>query len=150
FEAVVVKGVGADYRWHHFEEFLKEGKLPGYSDEKRNSTEVLLSEYMANRLHFEVGDKAVIYFMNAEEQERTRLVAFDVVGIFNSGFREFDKTFVIADLSQIQRLNKWDSDQVGGFEVFIKDFKKIESVGKKVYHQIDSTLDAQTIIQQYP
>lgn len=150
FEAVVVKGVGTDYKWDYFEEFLKEGRLPEYSDTEKNSTEILMSEYMANRLHFAVGDKAIVYFMNVEEQDRTRLVAFDIVGIFNSGFREFDKTFVISDLSQIQRLNRWKADQVGGFEVFIDDFKKIDEVGKKVYHQIDSTLDAQTIIQQYP
>src|SRR5690625_1101819 len=105
---------------------------------------------MAERLHFEVGDKVIIYFMNSEEQERTRLVAFDVVGIFNSGFQEFDKTFVIADISQIQRLNKWKKDEVGGFEVFVKDFNKIEEVGGKVYRETDFNLDAQTIIQQYP
>jgi len=150
FEAVVVKGVGEDYKWDYFEDFLKEGKLPNYSESTANSTEILLSEFMAERLHFQVGDKVIIYFMNSEEQERTRLVAFDVVGIFNSGFQEFDKTFVIADLTQIQRLNKWSKDEVGGFEIFIDNFDKLEEVGGKVYRETDSTLDAQTIIQQYP
>src|SRR5699024_8691988 len=123
---------------------------PNYSESTANSTEILLSEFMAERLHFQVGDKVIIYFMNSEEQERTRLVAFDVVGIFNSGFQEFDKTFVIADLTQIQRLNKWSKDEVGGFEIFIDNFDKLEEVGGKVYRETDSTLDAQTIIQQYP
>lgn len=150
FEAVVVKGVGTDYKWDYLEEYLIEGRLPSYLEEEKNSTEILLSEYMANRLEFEVGDKTIVYFMNAEEQERTRLVAFDVVGIFNSGFREFDKTFVIADITQLQRLNKWKADEVGGFEVFVNDFDKIEEAGIQVYHHTDSTLDARTIIQQYP
>jgi len=150
FEAVIVKGVGTDYKWDYFEEYLIEGRLPVYPEGEKNSTEILLSQFMAERLHFEVGDKAIIYFMNAEEQERTRLVAFDIVGIFNSGFREFDKTFVIADITQIQRLNKWKENQVGGFEVFTKDFKKLEETGTQVYMQTDSTLDANTIIQQYP
>lgn len=150
FEAVVVKGVGTDYKWDYFEEYLLEGRLPNYPEGAKNSTEILLSQFMANRLKFEVGDKVIVYFMNAEEQERTRLVAFDVVGIFNSGFREFDKTFVISDITQLQRLNKWDAEEVGGFEVFVDDFDKIEEAGVKVYHQTDSTLDAQTIIQQYP
>jgi len=148
FEAVVVKGVGPDYKWDYLEEYLIEGRLPSFSDKEAYSTEIILSEFLANRLNFEVGDKAIVYFMNSEEQQRTRLVAFDIVGIFNSGFREFDKTYIIADLSQVQRLNKWDENQVGGFEVFVNDFRKIDEIGGEIYYNIDSTLESRTIKQQ--
>lgn len=150
FEAVVVKGVGADYKWDYFKEYLVEGELPTYSADHKYSDEILISQFMADRLDFKVGDKVIIYFMNSKEQERARLVAFKITGIFNSGFREFDKTFVVGDITQIQRLNKWKETEVGGFEVFIDDFDKIEEVGERVYHYTDSTLDAETIIQQYP
>lgn len=150
FEAVVVKGVGADYKWDYLKEYLVEGELPTYSADHKYSDEILISQFMADRLDFKVGDKVIIYFMNSKEQERARLVAFKITGIFNSGFREFDKTFVVGDITQIQRLNKWKETEVGGFEVFIDDFDKIEEVGERVYHYTDSTLDAETIIQQYP
>lgn len=150
FEATVVKGVGPDYKWKYLQEYLVDGELPDYSNPDEYSTEILMSEYMANRLHFKVGDKVIIYFMNSEEQERTRLVAFEIAGIFNSGFQEFDKTYVIADITQMQRLNKWGSDQVGGFEVFINNFDDIDEIGGQVYRHIDSSLEAQTIRQQYP
>lgn len=150
FEAIVVKGVGADYKWDYLKEYLVDGVVPTYREDKPYSTEVLISEYMADRLHFKVGDKIIVYFMQAEDQERTRLVAFEVAGIFNSGFREFDKTYLIADITQMQRLNKWKKDEVGGFEVFIDDFKEISEVGRRVYQQTDSTLESKTIKQQYP
>lgn len=150
FEAVVVKGVGTDYRWNYLDDFLMEGRLPDYSDSEEYSTEIMLSKYLADRLHFEVGDKVIVYFMNSEEQERTRLVAFDLVGIFNSGFREFDKTYIISDITQLQRLNKWDATQVGGFEAFVDDFDALDRLGGEVYHHTDSTLEALTIKQKYP
>lgn len=150
FEATVVKGIGPDYKWNYLEEYLVEGELPDFGDPEKYSDEILISEYMAKRLGFALGDKVIVYFMNSEEQERTRLIAFKIKGIFNSGFQEFDKTYVLADINQIQRLNKWDSDEVGGFEVFIDDFKAIDEVGGQVYHLTDSTLEARTIRQQYP
>jgi lipoprotein-releasing system permease protein len=54
FEGVVLKGVGADYSWDYFKDFLIEGRVPDYSG-KRNE-EVLMSEYIANRLKFKLGD----------------------------------------------------------------------------------------------
>lgn len=147
FGGVLVKGVGEDYNWEYFEDFLIAGKLPDYSN--GISDQILLSEYIANRLKFKVGDKVIVYFLENASSDRPRLVAFQVSGIFNSGFQEFDKNFLIADLKQIQRINDWEKNQVGGFEVFINDFEKIEQKGKEVYREIGSFLDSTTIVQQY-
>lgn len=149
FEGIVVKGVGPDYRWNYLEEYLVEGKLPTYNKEGY-SKEVLVSHYLANRLGFKLGEKVIVYFMNDQNQERPRLVAFTISGIFNSGFQEFDETFLIADINQIKRLNKWEDNEVGNFEVFIDDFTKIDEKGGEVYQYIDSFLDAKTIKQAYP
>lgn len=150
FEAIVVKGVGVDYKWDYLKEYLTAGRLPDYSDPNEYSREIMISDYLANRLHFKVGDKVIVYFMNDANQAKTRMVRFDIVGTFNSGFQEFDKTYIIADMTQMQRLNKWDKDQVGGFELFTNNFDNIDEIGGKVYHHINSTLDSQTIKQKYP
>ncbi|WP_073152837.1 ABC transporter permease [Mesonia phycicola] len=148
FEGAIVKGVSTDYRWDYLEEYLVEGKLPIFKKEGY-STEILISEYLSKRLHFNVGDKVIIYFMNEENKDRPRLVAFEVSGIFNSGFQEFDETFLIADLNQIRRLNKWETNEVGNFEVFVDDFREIDKKGGEVYAAIGSFLDAKTIKQAY-
>ncbi|TQD38800.1 ABC transporter permease [Haloflavibacter putidus] len=149
FEGIVVKGVGTDYKWNFFQEYLVEGRLPEYKNDGY-SKEILISEYLAKRLGFSLEDQVVIYFMNNDKQERPRLTAFEVVGLFNSGFEEFDQTYVIADINQLQRLNKWKKDEVGNFEIFIDDFTKIDEKGGEVYRAIDSFLDAKTIRQMYP
>lgn len=149
FEGIIVKGVSTDYRWDYLQEYLIEGKLPTY-EKQGYSTQILISEYLSKRLQFTIGDKVIVYFMNEENRDRPRLVAFEVSGIFNSGFQEFDETFLIADLNQLRRLNKWDDNKVGNFEVFVDDFRQIDQKGGEVYANIDSFLDAKTIRQAFP
>ncbi|PZD78062.1 FtsX-like permease family protein [Mesonia sp. K7] len=148
FEGVVVKGVKPDYRWESFEEFLVEGNIPKYKD-RSYSDEILLSQYIADRLGFKIGDKVVVYFMNNPEQERPRPTGFTLVGIFSSGFQEFDETYLIADLQQLQRINKWKKNQVGMFEIYIDDFDQLEQKGGEINANITSFLEAKTIEQSY-
>ncbi|MDN3493569.1 ABC transporter permease [Winogradskyella bathintestinalis] len=146
FEGVVIKGVGADYKWNYFEEFLVEGRLPNYKN-KRNE-EILISEYLANRLGFKIGDKFQTLF--GEQLDRLpRIINFEIVGIYNSGFQELDEKFCIADLRHIQRLNKWEADQIGNFEVFIDDFSKIEEKTEEVYKVIPSLINAVPVTRKY-
>ena len=148
FEGVVVKGVGTDYNWQYFDEFLREGRLPDYT-EGLNS-EILLSEFITNRLGLNVGDRVVTYFFDEGSSERPlRPLGFELVGTYNSGFQEFDESYLIADIRHIQRLNRWDEDQIGAFEMFVTDFNRIEEIGNKVYFNVDSTLDTQTIRDKY-
>ncbi|WP_203293298.1 ABC transporter permease [Luteirhabdus pelagi] len=147
FEGIVVKGVGDDFDWQYFDEFLTEGRLPNYSDNL--NSEILISEYLANRLQLKLDDKVVTYFMQDGNNERARSRGFDVVGIYNSGFQQFDEQFLIADIRHIQRLNNWEDDQIGAFEVFVNDFDNIQAIGNAVYDQTASTLDSQTIREKY-
>jgi len=57
---------------------------------------------------------------------------------------------MIADIKQVQKLNKWKENQVGGFEVFLDDFDKIEEIGNQIYAEIPSDLNAQTIVHKFP
>jgi len=147
FEGVVLKGVGADYDWHYLEEFLVEGRLPQYSSEMSN--DVLISSYLANRLDFKVNDSFQMVFGKETAAQLPTIRQFTIVGIFNSGFQEFDKTFIIGDLKHVQRLNKWNANEVGNFEVFIEDFSDLDSKGVEIYQATPSLLNAETITQKY-
>ena len=147
FEGVVVKGVGDDYNWEYFEDYLIEGNLPNFKNDLNE--DILISEYLANRLHLKLGDKVTTFFLNDDVSKSPRPRGFIIVGIYNSGFQQFDEQFLIADIRHIQRLNKWDDDQIGAFEVFVNDFDQIIPIGNEVYNETGSTLDTQTIRQKY-
>ena len=149
FEYVVLKGVGKDYDWQYFEEFLVEGKLPDFPKEKWND-QILISEYLANRLQFKVGDKFNTYFLKEDTSRPPNIVTFEIVGIYNSGLKEFDQLYVVGDITHIQRLNKWDNNQVGRFEVFVKDFDQLETTGNAIREEVPTLLNAVTVDQMHP
>ena len=147
FEGVVVKGVGKDYDWSYFNEFLIDGSLPDYNHILTN--EILVSKYISNRLNLKVGDKLNTFFFNNDNSKLPRSRNFEVSGIYNSGFNEFDEKFVIADIRHIQRLNKWSKNEIGSFEVFVEEFSQIDQIGNEVYNEVGSFLDSQTIKERY-
>ena len=147
FEGVVVKGVGADYDWTPFKEYIIEGTLPNFAEDKI-SREILISEYIANRLRLSVGDKIVTYFLKNEIKYNIR--SFSLVGIYNSGFEQFDKSIVYSDIRHIQKMNKWKENEVGSFELFVDDFSNLNAINEKVYVTIPSTLDSNTVSQKFP
>ena len=147
FEGIILKGVGADYQWNNIKEFIISGRLPDYS--RGINQEVLISQFLANRLNLKVGDNFNTFFIKENQNQPPNIRRFKITGIFNSGFQEFDATYIIGDIRHIQRINKWQPDQVGAFEVFVNDFDKIKTVGEEVYQQTASTLDTKTIIEKY-
>jgi len=147
FEGIVAKGVGADYDWQYFEEYLVEGRLPNYTENLQD--EVLISLYLANRLGFKLGDKIVTFFLQEEKENKTRSRGFTLVGIYDSGFQEFDEQFMLTDIRHIQRLNNWTEDEVGAFEIFVDDFSDIQTIGNQIYEATPSTLDSITIRDKY-
>ncbi|RKR10753.1 lipoprotein-releasing system permease protein [Flavobacterium sp. 90] len=147
FEGIIFKGVGSDYDWSNIKEYLVEGKLPNFS--KDLNEEVLISRFLANRLNLKVGDNFNTFFVKEEQGKLPNIRRFKIAGIFNSGFQDFDATYVIGDIRHIQRINKWTPDQIGAFEIFVNDFGSIKQVGNQIYDQTPSTLDTKTIIEKY-
>ena len=147
FEGVVYKGVGNDYDWHYFKEFLVEGNLPNL--EKKWSEEVLISQYLANRLGFKLGEEFQMIFAKDDPEKLPNYVKCKIVGIFNSGFQDLDKQYLIGNIRHIQRINKWEEDQIGNFEVFINDYSQIQRKGIEIYQNTPSTFNTQTITDKY-
>lgn len=147
FEGIVFKGVGADYDWNNIKEYIVDGKVPDFS--KALNEEVLISRLLADRLNLKVGDNFNTFFIKEEQGKMPNSRRFKIAGIFNSGFQQFDATYIIGDIRHIQRINKWSPDQVGAFEVFVKDFNNIKATGNQIYEQTSSSLDTKTIIEKY-
>jgi lipoprotein-releasing system permease protein len=147
FEGIILKGVGKDYQWNNIKEYLISGKLPDFS--KDLNQEVLISQFLATRLNLKVGDSFNTFFIKEGQNKLPNIRRFKITGIFNSGFQEFDATYVIGDIRHLQRINKWSPDEVGAFEVFVNDFNNIKTTGEQVYEETSSTLDTKTIIEKY-
>lgn len=147
FEGIVFKGVGKDFRWNDLQEYIVAGRIPNLKGALNN--EVIISKYLADRLQLKLGDKFNTFFMKEEGNKLPNLRRFEIVGIYNSGFQEFDASYIIGDIRHVQRINKWSKDQVGEFEVFIDDFSKIKEKGEAIYAEIPPTYNSITIQEKY-
>ena len=148
FEGVIAKGVGKDYNWDVFKEYLIEGRLPNYKG--KLNEEVLVSSLIANRLQLKVGDTFSTFFLKDNNPSQTpNRRNFTIVGLYNSGFEEFDGTYIFVDIRHIQRINKWKENEVGSFEVFLESFDAIDKKSEEVYGATLSTLDSTNIKKKY-
>lgn len=148
FEAIIAKGVGTDYNWAVFKEYLVEGRMPDYKGELNN--EVLMSRRMASRLQLKNNDSfSTIFFKDENPDQIPNQRKFTIVGLYDSGYEDFDKLYLFTDIRHIQRMNKWDADQVGAFEVFLNNFDEIDKKSNEIRGQTVSTLDEQNIKEKY-
>ena len=131
FEGAYLKGVGSDYNWEYFKEFLVEGRLPSF--DKKWSEDVLISEYLANRLGFNVNDSFQMVFPKDDAEKLPNIIKFNIVGIYNSGFQDLDAQYLIGDIRHIQRINHWNGNQIGNFEIFIEDYDNICTPNLYIY-----------------
>lgn len=153
-QGIVLKGVDKNYDWTFFSKNLVDGSIPVLNDTAR-SNQFLISENLSKALKLKTGDLAVLYFIN-ERESNPRMLQLKVSGIFRTSLEEFDNLFVMGDLKQVQRLNDWQPEQVGGFELVINDFHKIDLVEREVrnlvvnYSENDQDiLQTETITSKY-
>lgn len=160
---IMFRGLSADYDTTFFASNLVEGRLPMLSDQVTEllsdkvatqandsatpSTDVLVSSTIASRLRLKVGDKMRTYFWGGDTP-RSR--AFTVCGIYNTDLTEFDELYVVGDLSQVQRLNEWDERQVGGYEILVDDFDRLDAIARNVEHELPYDYSVQTIREANP
>ena len=103
-EGAVIKGVGSEFDWSFFRSKMIDGHTLS-EESSQNKKSIVISEIMANRLELKIGDKVSVYFVLNQEEAKPKV--FRVVGIFNSGFQDFDKQFVFVPLSILSQVSQW-------------------------------------------
>ena len=146
-EGIVLKGVGTDFDWGFFQQYLIAGDtLDVHGDKMSNG--ILLSETTAARLDVTVGDKFIAHFVQNNDQLRR---AFRVDGIYRTGLAEFENKLALVDLRKIQQLLGWEEDQVGGFEVFVEDLRDLEPLTEYLYYEVvPADLYAESVRRKFP
>lgn len=98
----VIKGVGADYDWTFFKNYLLQGRLPDYSQDSCEN-HLVISRKLAADLNYKVGDNVSAFFVKNQPVKRK----YKIAGIYETGLEEHDKQIVLGSLSTVQKLNDW-------------------------------------------
>ncbi|MDR1407537.1 MAG: ABC transporter permease [Tannerella sp.] len=135
FQGIVLKGVDGDYDWSFFRKHLKEG-VTFACDSAAVSQDVLISKILADMLGLKCGDTFLSYFLHDEIRARR----FRISGIYDTGYTDYDRLFVVVDIRQIRRLNGWDDDAASGLALTADDRSRVETLGEQLYfHLVDKT-----------
>lgn len=143
-EGVLLKGFDSTYDFNIFKRFIKSGKPISFND-STYSRDIMISTYTADQLKLKVNDRILIYFIRPDGSLRPDKLT--VTGIYKTGIEEYDKTFAIGDIKIIQRLNDWYPDEIGGYEIFLHDYKKIDTTVQMIYNMdnFPPTWDTQSV-----
>lgn len=148
-EGILFKGVESDYDSTQLKPFIVEGRWLRFTD-TMYSKEILLSHVIANSLKLKVNDTLRIYFVSNDKTVKSAPRKLVVAGIFKMGIEEYDKLFAIGDLRLIQRLNNWLPNQIGGYEIFVKDHNNLTAVNDQLLEQLPPEWLSRTIKDVYP
>jgi lipoprotein-releasing system permease protein len=145
-EGVVLKGINKEYDQSFLSKILVSGDPIDFSDAEKAKEQIIISQVTANRMSLKVGDSFIMYFV----QEPLRKRKLTIVGIYNLGVEDVDKNYAIGDLGLIQRLNDWDENAVGAYEIEIDNFENIVEETTTVLNSIPIDLRALNVIDQFP
>lgn len=149
-EGILFKGVEKEYDFGHLQNFLKAGRWLRF-DDTLYSKEIVLSQPLAQQMQIKVNDTIKIYFIDAAGG-KSNFRRLTVAGIYKTGIEEYDKLFAIGDLRLINRLNNWSPNQIGGYEIFLDDYKMMDSVNEKIYYTaiLPEKWISRTVKEVYP
>lgn len=145
---VIFKGVDRHYNWDHLQQFMQSGSRIHFNDSSY-APEIIISSTMARELQLKVNDPLIIYFIQgAGLPPRARKLK--VTGIYKTAVEEYDKTYVIGDLELIRKLNNWPAGSIGGYEIFVDDYRKINTIAEEAVNGVPDKLFVRSIQDIYP
>ena len=147
FHGIVLKGT--DY-WDFFAANIVEGTIP------QTPQEVIVSQSVLNRLDLQIGGTVNAYFVGETADVRAR--RWIIVGVYQTGFEQFDQLFIIAPMETASRLQGWEEKNYSGVEILLSDVSHLDEVADEMYFEVVNKVDEngyniyyiQTLHQQNP
>jgi len=99
---LVFKGIDSLYDRSFLQEHLSSGRIPEYNS-REPSDELVLSANICRRLNLNLNDEVSALFVKNAPIVRN----FKLVGIYSTGFEDYDTKLALCDIRVLQKLNDW-------------------------------------------
>jgi lipoprotein-releasing system permease protein len=145
-EGILLKGIDSNYDSTTIKRFMQQGRWLNFTD-SLYSKEIVISVNAARELNAKLNDTIHVFFVSPEEGTSTYRPV-KVVGIYKTGIEEYDKLFALGDIRLIRRLSNWTNNEIGGYEVVLKDYTTMNAVSSKI--DLPAIWSSKTIKEVYP
>ncbi len=146
-ESILLKGVDASFNYNRLNPFLTEGNWVAFTDSSY-SKDITLSAYTAKQLRVKTNDTLLSFFIQPDGSRRPRKLR--VAGIYKTAIEEYDRQFGICDLNLIRRMNDWQPEQIGGYEIFLSDYRLSDSISKIIKAETPQGWNSKTLKEINP
>ncbi|MBP7172705.1 MAG: ABC transporter permease [Cloacibacterium sp.] len=147
FAGIILKGMAKNFDTERFKKFMVSGEIPVFTEKGYNS-QIILSEKIAKDMHLKVKDSIVAIF--SKENEKPIYRKFEVKGIYKTDIKMIDDLFVIGDINHVRRIQGMEKTDIGGMDIFLRDFDKVDEVFPKIEQLIGYRNYAEKATDKYP
>ncbi len=148
-EGVLIKGIEKNENHSALKKFLVAGRWMQFTD-SLYSKETIVSDAVAKQLQIKINDTIKVHFVSTNTDAQKTYRKLVVVGFYHTGIEEYDKLFMIADINLIRRINNWEPDQIGGYEVFVDQYQNIDPISSGLSNALPSEWMSKSIKEIYP
>jgi lipoprotein-releasing system permease protein len=131
-DGVLIKGVDPRNDISAAKTRLVEGSY-NLEQKDRGTEGIILGRRLAQKLDVNIGDRVMLMSLGGSSVtlSQTRVMQFEVRGLYETGMAEYDETYAYVNLTNAQRLFAV-GPMVSGFDVLMHDLDSLESTASRL------------------
>ncbi|MBF8294699.1 MAG: hypothetical protein HW389_1244 [Bacteroidetes bacterium] len=109
---------------------------------------IILGRRLAQKLEVGVGDRVLLMSLGGSSVtlSQTRVMQFEVRGLYETGMAEYDETYIYVNLKNAQRLFAV-GPMVSGFDILVHDLDSLENIAQRLPERLGYPYYARTTYQ---
>lgn len=146
-DGVLLKGVDPENDISAARSHLVEGT---YKLRSKGVPYVVLGRRLAERLSVGIGEKVLVFGLSGMSllASQTRVMQFEVSGIYETGMEEYDASYVYTSLESAQRVFQV-GEAISGFDVLLRDLSALRELAEQIPADLGYPYYARTMFQTY-
>lgn len=148
-DGILVKGVDPENDISAAKSRLTEGEYD-LSERDGRLQPIILGKRLAEKLEVGVGQNVLIFALGGMSltMSETRVMQFEVVGVFETGMAEYDATYAYIHVASAQRLFQLGK-AITGFDILVSDVEQLKTLVEEIPADLGYPYYGRTMYQMY-